>query len=451
MKQFALIAFRNLVSHRSRTLILGGAIALVTLLVVVMLALTAGIKARMIENATALSTGHVNVGGFLKISQSSSAPILMHAAKLREAVEKTVPEATLIVDRVRAFGKIISDENSILVPMSGIDMAKEKSILGHLALAKKRDYIENWQPKPGESEVDGNFSDLEQRGGLVLFASHAKKLKVRVGDTVTVSMPTRRNMYNTIDLRIVAILQNLGMISSFTVFMHHLDTREVYDMAPDSTSVFQVYLKSLSEVPAVEERLRKGLSGPYELMDKDANPYWMKFERVAGESWSGQRLDITTWQDETSFLKWVLDILNTLTFAMTFVLMFIVIIGLVNNLWMAIRERTSEIGTMRAVGLQRRSVLVMFVLESLFLSVGAVSTGLLGGSLVAGLLNVLNIQVTSEAFIMFLMSNSIWLQLRPVDLIFTFVVLCTLLMLGALIPAYRASKMKPITAINHVS
>jgi len=96
-------------------------------------------------------------------------------------------------------------------------------------------------------------------------------------------------------------------------------------------------------------------------------------------------------------------------------------------------------------------VLVMFVLESLFLSVGAVSTGLLGGSLVAGLLNVLNIQVTSEAFIMFLMSNSIWLQLRPVDLIFTFVVLCTLLMLGALIPAYRASKMKPITAINHVS
>jgi|GEM_PF-137670 len=452
MKQFFVIAFRNLIAHRTRTLILGGAIALVTTMVTVMLALTSGIKTRMIENATALSTGHINVGGFLKISQSSAAPIVTKAAEIEKLLRANIPEATLIVDRVRAYGKIISDDNTIMVPISGIDMSKEKSILGHLALADKSDYIDAFKAQDGEARVAGNLLEMESPGGLVLFASHAKKLKVRIGDTVTISMPTYRNIYNTKDVKVSAILKNLGMISSFTVFMHSSDVREIYDMAADTTGVFQIYVKSLDQVPAIEDRIRKLLSdNKFSLMDKDSNPYWMKFERVAGESWSGQKLDITSWEDETSFLKWVVDIFNALTIALTVILMTIVVIGLINNLWMSVRERTSEIGTMRAIGLQRRNVLQMFVFECFILSVSSVGAGLLFGSLIALFLNALSIPVNSEAFVMFLMSNSLWLNLRFVDLFGTFVALCSLLMIGAFFPAYRASKMKPITAINHVN
>ncbi|HVJ66148.1 MAG TPA: FtsX-like permease family protein [Bdellovibrionota bacterium] len=448
MKQLLRIAFRNLFSHRGRTLVLGGAIALVTTLVVVMLALTSGIRTRMIQNATALSTGHVNVGGFLKISQSSSAPVVNHAAKVREVIVKTVPEATLIVDRVRAWGKIISDENSVMLPMSGINMESERSLLGGLSLAEERDYIEGSK----SSAVHGSIMELEKTGGIVLFASQAKKLKVRVGDMVTISMPTYRNTYNTIDLRVVAILKNLGMISSFSVFFHHKDARTVYDMAEDTTGVFQIYLPDIAQVPAVEERLRQSLKAAnYALMDKDPNPFWMKFERVAGESWSGQRLDVTDWQDETSFLKWILDIFGALTFVLTLTLMFIVTIGLINNMWMSIRERTPEIGTMRAIGLQRRGVMVMFLFESLQLAALSVGAGVLAGVLIVSAVNALDVQISSEAFVMFLMSNSLWLNARPVDLAMVFLVLTLLLMIGAFIPAYRASKMKPITAINHVN
>lgn len=452
MRQFFVIAFRNLTSHSGRTLVLGGAIALVTTLVVVMLALTAGIRTRMVENATALSTGHVNVGGFLKISQSSAAPVINRAAKLRDLINQSVPEATLIVERVRAYGKIISDENSIMVPMSGIDMEREKTLLGGLTLADRSDYIDEKALATAPPELEGRVMDLARQGNIVMFASQAKKLKVRVGDTVTISMPTYRNIYNTKDLRVAAILKNLGLISSFTTFINHLDAREVYDLDPDTIGVFQIYLKSLDQVPEIEDRLRKGLSASsYALMEKDANPFWMKFERVAGESWSGQKLDVTNWEDETSFLKWILDIFNALTVALTVTLMFIVTVGLVNNMWMSIRERTPEIGTMRALGLQRRGVLVMFLMESCLLAVFSVGAGILVGSGLVVLLNAIDIQVSSEAFVMFLMSNSLWLDLRATDLLMTFGTLSALLMMGAFIPAYRASKMKPITAINHVN
>lgn len=452
MNQIRTIAFRNLFAHRGRTLILGGAIAGVTMLMTLMMALTAGIKTRMIDNATALSTGQVNVGGFLKISQSSAAPIITQFPKIEEVVKAKVPEAKLIVSRVRAFGKIISETNTIMVPIQGINMEAEKSLVGGLALAKKTDYMEGYKLQPGEAPTEGNFLDLAKPGSIAFFASHAKKLRVRVGDTLTVSMPTYRNQYNTKDVKVAAILQNLGMISSFTVFMNDTDVREVYGMKPDASGVVQIYLNSIKDVPAVADRLRKVLpEAGFTLMDHDANPYWMKFERVAGESWTGQRLDVTTWEDETSFLKWVVDIFTALTFALTLTLMVIIVIGLMNNLWMAIRERTSEIGTMRAIGLQRPQVLRMFIWESFFLAMGSVLLGLFLGTVISLGVNALDIPVASEAFVMFLMSNSLWMRIEPANLAITFVVISTLLMIGAFFPAYRASKLKPITAINHVS
>ena len=55
-----------------------------------------------------------------------------------------------------------------------------------------------------------------------------------------------------------------------------------------------------------------------------------------------------------------------------------------NTMWIAIRERTREIGTLRAIGMQRRAVLRMFLLESLMLGlVGTVGGALLRRRLIA--------------------------------------------------------------------
>ena len=60
------IAGRNLTRHTRRNLFLGGALAAVTGLLVLLGALTSGIEAAMMESATTLMTGHVNVGGLLQ-------------------------------------------------------------------------------------------------------------------------------------------------------------------------------------------------------------------------------------------------------------------------------------------------------------------------------------------------------------------------------------------------
>lgn len=451
MLQFLRIAARNLQKHRTRTLIIGGAITAVTAMLVLLLALTAGVKRTLLLNATSMASGHVNIAGFYKVSQTTATPMVTEYPPLLELARKEIPEAIRIVDRIKAFGKVISDSNSIMVPMWGIDMASEREVIGHLPLARKESYIENYQPKAGEPEIEGDLRGLEKPGNLVLFASHAKKLKIKVGDTVTVSMPTFRNTNNTKDLRIAAILQDMGMMSSFTTFAHKEDMREIYQMNAESTGQVMIFLRSVEDVAKVEDRLRKRVAEMgLPLMEKEAQPYWMKFERVAGESWVGQRIDITTWEDETSFVKWVLDILNVLTFVFIAILMAIVVLGLINNLWMAIRERTTEIGTLRAIGLQRRQVLLMFFLEAWVLSLSAVAVGVVIGTVCSFGLNAIELPV-SEAFQIFLMSNVLTLAVQGGDLVLTFVLITFFLIAGSLYPSYRASKMKPISAINHIS
>ena len=76
MIQLLLIAVRNLVQHRRRTLLLGGAIGGVTALLVILIELSTGLRSTILSSATTLMTGHVNVAGFYKVTAGQSAPVV---------------------------------------------------------------------------------------------------------------------------------------------------------------------------------------------------------------------------------------------------------------------------------------------------------------------------------------------------------------------------------------
>src|SRR5512133_1206205 len=107
------IAARNLTRHTRRNLFLGGALAAVTALLVLLGALTGGMEASMTESATTLLTGHVNVGGFFKITSSSSAPLVSSYPKVLEAGRRRVRELDYATQRGRGWAKAVSETSSM--------------------------------------------------------------------------------------------------------------------------------------------------------------------------------------------------------------------------------------------------------------------------------------------------------------------------------------------------
>ncbi|PTL80524.1 FtsX-like permease family protein [Vitiosangium sp. GDMCC 1.1324] len=432
MQQLLLIAIRNLGTHKRRTLLLGGAIAGVTALLVILMGLSNGMKQTMLESATTLMTGHVNVAGFYKVTAGQSAPVVTSYPKLLEQLRQEVPELDYSVQRSRGWVKLVSESGSVQSGVGGIDVEAESGIRKVLQVRS------------------GKLDDLAQPNTILLFEEQAKKLEVKVGDTITLSAPTMRGTSNTVDVRVAAIAANVGMLSSFNVFVPNSTLRGLYQLREDATGALMLYLKDMASIPAVQARLTKRLPElGYQMMEHNPQPFFMKFDAVNREAWTGQKLDITNWEDEISFIKWTVSALDALTGILTFVLLIIIAVGIMNTLWIAIRERTREIGTLRAIGMQRWYVLVMFLLEALVLGLLGTAVGAAAGLGVCLAVNALNLSVP-VAVQVFILSEKLHLVVNPGSVMgaVTFITLCTTAI--SLVPSFLAARMKPVTAMHHI-
>ncbi|HEY1086502.1 MAG TPA: FtsX-like permease family protein, partial [Archangium sp.] len=386
----------------------------------------------LLLSATTLMSGHVNVSGFYKASATASAPVVTNYAKVRAIIDREVPELDYVVQRGRGWAKLVSDGASQQVGIGGIDIKHE----------------------PGFRQVvqlkSGNLDDLSKPNGMLIFESQAKKLNVKVGDTMTIVAPTFRGTNNTVDVQLVAIAADIGMLSSWNTFMNDQGLRQLYQLNDQSTGALQLYLKDIDQVKPVQERLRKALAAEgFELIDPDPRPYFAKFDTVNRENWTGQKLDVTNWEDETSFVQWIVTALTALATIVIIVLMAIIGVGIMNVMWINIRERTREIGTLRAVGMQRTSVLAMFVAEAMLLGVLATVTGGLIGVGVAEGLTAAQIHLpTSWQFVFFSEVLVISPTLFWVSVSIGFITLSITAI--SILPSFLAARLKPITAMSHV-
>src|SRR5512147_1101357 len=119
------IAWLNLLQHTRRNLFLGGALAATTGLLVLLNGLVDGMKASLLDSATTLMTGHVNVGGFYKVTSGTAAPLVTDYPKVLEETRKHVPELDYATVRVRGWAKGVSERSSMDLVLSGVDVRNE--------------------------------------------------------------------------------------------------------------------------------------------------------------------------------------------------------------------------------------------------------------------------------------------------------------------------------------
>ncbi|MBM4280676.1 MAG: ABC transporter permease [Deltaproteobacteria bacterium] len=441
------IALNNLLASRRRTLFLGAALFGVTLLFVLLLALTAGVTDNLIRGATNISSGHVNIGGYYKSTPSDSQTVVLNASQLKAEAKEALPDALRIIDRLRGWGKVISDKGTVQSGLNGIDLADESALLELLALAPAKDYIDN--PANAE-EVKGSLDALQKPGTIMLFASQAKRLKVDVGDQVTLRTETLKGQSNTAEAVVGAVVRDLGLLSSFASFVPKQTIIELYQFKPDVSGAVQIYLKDIDRSEAAMNELRAHLEKKgYAQLEHDGQPFFIKLlQTVPNEEWTGAKLDVTTWEDESSFLVQIIIGLRAISVFLVMLLAIVIVIGISNTMTIAVRERTREIGTLRAIGMNRGGILALFLLEALLLGLLASGAGGITGGVVAALLDAGGLKVDVDAIRVVLLSNTLHLVPRVFDIVLAVAALTFVSMIAAFFPALRAARITPVTAMQ---
>jgi ABC-type lipoprotein release transport system permease subunit len=117
------------------------------------------------------------------------------------------------------------------------------------------------------------------------------------------------------------------------------------------------------------------------------------------------------------------------------------IIGAMITMYSAVSNRTAEIGTLRALGFQRRNILYAFIMEAMLLGLTGGCVGLFFASfLQLFTISTLNFQTFSELAFTFTLTFDIAFNSLAFSLIMGFV--------GGVLPALRASRMNIIDALR---
>ena len=119
------------------------------------------------------------------------------------------------------------------------------------------------------------------------------------------------------------------------------------------------------------------------------------------------------------------------------------VIGAMVTMYSAVANRTSEIGTLRALGFSRVNILLAFLLESIILGFLGGCTGLFFASVLQFIsVSTTNFQTFSELAFRFRLSPGIILKAMAFALLMGF--------FGGILPAFRASRMNIVESLREV-
>jgi ABC-type lipoprotein release transport system permease subunit len=407
--KLTLLAWRNLWRNWRRTAIALAAIVLGLTLLIFFDALIRGSDEAIFGNAVRLYGGNLQVHAPGYRDKAARLPLLPLANP--DAVIQVVraqPAVRAVSARINTAGVISKRDASLGVSIIAIDPAVEAPL-----------------SLQAQSISQGRFLSPDDRDAVVIGQGMADRLKVAVGDSVSLLGRRKNEALRQHSMSVVGIY-NLGMpeIERSLVFMPLSDAQVLYNLRGESTEAV-VFLNAVGGEEQLMAALQQQLPG-YEV-----------------DTWQTLRPEIT----ETLKTK-----LAFTTFAGV-VVIGIAAIGILNLMLMAAFERTREMGVLAALGMRGWQIMGLFLLEGALIGlVGALIGCAVGGLLVAVMSQVgIDLSYASGmGEVMALMGSRLYPTLSVGSLISRGALVVVITALASLWPAWQASRTEPALALHHV-
>ena len=201
----------------------------------------------------------------------------------------------------------------------------------------------------------------------------------------------------------------------------------VFGSAPPQATAIQLQLVHTAQIPAAQERL----------------------EALMKTTLNDEPLSIIDYETLNPFYGQTLSMFAAIFGFIAVLIGAIVLFTVANTMSMAVVERTSEIGTLRAIGLRRDGVRAMFVCEGVVLGCFGALLGIGAALALAWVINQFGLTWTPPGRI-----QPVALAVRVVGenamMIGSAVALVIVAALSAILPAARAARMNIVDALRHV-
>ncbi len=155
-----------------------------------------------------------------------------------------------------------------------------------------------------------------------------------------------------------------------------------------------------------------------------------------------------SWQQASGILGQIINGFRLVLFVAVFFLFVVAMIIINNAMLMATMQRTQTIGTMRAIGAQRLMVLGMVLIESVVLGVVFGALGIVMGASLIGFLSSHGIAAFNEYAYFFFSGPKLFPHLGLSNVVVSLVIIFVVTFVSTLFPAFLATRVSPIRAMQ---
>ena len=335
---WVLIGWRNLGRHRKRTVLTALGLAVGYFAVVFMIGWSQGLMAEMVENATGLVSGQIEIHDAEYRPERSLFDTIggRDGADIARLLDVIAAEAGVVAvaPRVYAGGLISSGESTSAGMLMGIDPERERTVSRFL-----------------DELVDGRIPE-SGRNELAIGTEMARQLAVGVGDDVVVVAPGADGSMGN-DLYAVAGIFRTGMVE--------LDASNAVLPLMDLQTLITLDPSRIHQIAVATE-------DPWIADDTAAR-------LVAALAPDDLALEVAPWTELNPVIVEFVALVDAFYFIIFFIVFGIAIFGVANTMLMATYERRREIAVMLALGATPRSVVKTVLYEAAAMGVVALALG----------------------------------------------------------------------------
>ena len=409
------LASRNLARYGRRTALTTGLIILGVVAVLLFIAVSGSFKGLVVGQITDSVLGHLQVHRRGYVASIDNLPLNLNmkpgAVSEVEQALKSIEAVAVWSPRIK-FGAMFSNfTETTSIRLNGVVPERELAAMPMLA---------------GRLVQGSAANGLLERGKVLIPEILARGMKIKVGDTVVLIATNLDGSVNGKTFTVQGVLGDVTGPGGRDGYLHIEDARGLLRAAGPEVSEIAVRLKDLGKLARAKAEVVHALS---EVRNSQGQP----------------ALEVHGWDQLSPFAN-IARMIDLLDIFIRVMLVGIVLISVMNVMMMAVYERIREIGTISAIGTPPRRILGLFLTEGLLL--GLIGTAV--GTVVSlGLVYALNLWPVNFKF-----GRQLDLVLTPsiaaADVLLIAAIVLLVAMAASLQPAWKASRMDPITALRHV-
>ncbi|MPM61695.1 Lipoprotein-releasing system transmembrane protein LolE [bioreactor metagenome] len=401
------LAFRNLNRNRRRSILSALAISMGLALLMLIASVLRGEMSSSIDKSIMLVSGHIQIRSSNYVDSKSSlkwADLVADPEKIIADIQSVAQINALIEDatpRLYASAIISTGNDSLGVQVLGIDPP-----------AKANDpFISGL--------TSGAFIAADDANGVVISQLIADKLKMKVGDSISLLVNTSNGDVVQQDFTIRGLYTTHTPSYDESTILMPLTKAQAITSTQNHASTIFILLKDRAQTDAVAAAIQ------------------------------GTGYQVKTWSQMNELMIDTENLANSFMIVVYLIVLIITATVIVNTLIMSVFERTREIGILSALGWKSRDIMALFMTEATMLAVGGIAFGIVLGRFVCLYFEKIGIGFGNLGLRNgFLLGERLYAVYAGADVVNLAIIAFVVTMLASLYPAFLAAHLEPIDALH---